>query len=370
MNSKEQRPKRAAKVARYTKICSLGIDLGDKFSRFCMLDGDGEVIQEGRFRTTREAIAAQFEGMPATMRIALEAGTHSGWVSRLLQELGHEVIVANPRDVVGIIRSNNKSDRVDAEKLARYVRVDPRLLNPITHRSEAKQLDLAVIRMRAKFVAARTMLINAARGIVKSLGYRLPSSPARSFANNCKDAVPAPLLETISPLLQQIASLTEQITAFDLAIENLARRKYPETAPLLSVTGVGSLSAVTFVLTLGEKERFKRSRDVGCYLGLRPKRHQSGDSDPELGITKSGNRYMRMLLIQCAQHMLRNITKDSALKQWGLKLAGRHGRNAKKRAVVAVARKLAVLLHRLWVTQEQFDPFYNCDKSSVVAAVV
>jgi transposase len=169
---KEQRPKPAAESARYTTICSMGIDLGDKFSRFCMLDGDGEVIQEGRFRTTRESITSQFEGMPIPMRIALEAGTHSGWVSRLLQDLGHEVIVANPRDVVGIIRSNNKSDRIDAEKLARYVRVDPRLLNPITHRSEAKQLDLAVIRMRAKFVAARTMLINAARGIVKSLGYR------------------------------------------------------------------------------------------------------------------------------------------------------------------------------------------------------
>jgi transposase len=369
MKVKKQLSKTAAKAARNTTVCSVGIDLGDNFSRFCMLDEDGEVIQEGRFRTTRESIAGQFEGMPTPMLIALEAGTHSGWVSRLLQDLGHEVIVANPRDVVGIIRSHNKSDRIDAEKLARYVRVDPSLLNPITHRSEAQQLDLAVIRMRAKFVAARTMLINAARGIVKSLGHRLPGCPAKNFPNKCKDAVPEPLAETISPLLEQIASLTEQITAFDLAIENLARTKYPETAPLLSVTGVGSLSAVTFVLTLGDKERFKRSRDVGCYLGLRPKRRQSGDSDPELGITKSGNRYLRTLLIQCAQHMLRTVTKDSALKRWGLKLAGRSGRNAKKRAVVAVARKLAVLLHRLWKTQEQFDPFYGCDGSSVASAV-
>ena len=123
---------------------------------------------------------------------------------------------------------------------------------------------------------------------------------------------------------------------------------------------MGPLTAVTFVLTLGDKERFQRSRDVGCYLGLQPKRRQSGDNDPELGITKSGNSYMRMILIQCAQHILRKMSHDSALKRWGLKLAGRHGRNAKKRAIVAVARKLAILLHRLWTTQERFDPFYGC----------
>jgi transposase len=306
-----------------TKTLSVGIDLGDKFSRFCKLDENGEIIQEDRFRTTRESLAAQFERPATPMRVALEAGTHSGWVSRALQEFGHEVVVANPRDVFGIIRSKNKSDRIDAEKLARYVRVDPRLLNPITHRSEAKQLDLAVIRMRAKFIAARTMLINAARGIVKSLGHRLPGCPTKCFVNKCEAAVPTALQETISPLLKQIASLTEQIAAFDLMIEDLARTKYPEAASLQSVDGVGSLTAVTFILTLGDKDRFKRSRDVGCYLGLRPRRHQSGDSVPELGITKGGNSYMRTILVQCAQHILRKVSNDSALKQWGLKLAGR-----------------------------------------------
>jgi transposase len=338
---------------------SIGIDLGDKFSQFCILDKNGEVIEEGRVRTAHETLRARFARV-SSLRIAIEAGTHSGWVSRLLSELGHEVVVANPRDVFGIIRSNNKNDRVDAEKLARYVRVDPKLLSPITHRSEAKQLDLTIIRMREKFVVARTMLINAARGIVKSFGHRLPGCGADYFAERCRGLVPDKLKAVITPLLEQIASLTKQIALFDHEIEKLAYVKYPETGALMSVNGVGTLTAVAFVLTLGDKYRFRKSRDVGCYLGLRPKRHQSGETDPELSITKSGNKYMRTILIQCAQHMLRPISRDTALKRWGLKLAGRHGRNAKKRAVVAVARKLAVLLHRLWTTQERFDPFYGC----------
>jgi transposase len=164
----------------------------------------------------------------------------------------------------------------------------------------------------------------------------------------------------LTPLLEQISSLTEQINAFDCEVDRLATAKYPDTAPLLTVSGVGALTAVTFVLTLGEKDRFKKSRDVGCYLGLRPKRHQSGSRDPELGITKTGNRYLRSILVQCAQHTLRKASSDSALRQWGLKLAGRNGRNAKKRVVIAVARKLAILLHRLWVTQEPFEPFFGC----------
>ena len=222
----------------------------------------------------------------------------------------------------------------------------------------------AIIRMREKFVVARTMLINVARGIAKSFGHRLPGCGADCFAERCRGVVPEKLRVVITPLLDQIASLSKQIAAFDHEIEKLAYAKYPETAPLLTVNGVGTLTAVAYVLTLGDKERFQHSRDVGCYLGLRPKRHQSGDSDPELGITKSGNRYMRTILIQCAQHILRPMSKDSALKRWGLKLAGRHGRNSKKRAVVAVARKLAILLHRLWVTQQHFDPFYGCQNKA------
>jgi transposase len=116
---------------------------------------------------------------------------------------------------------------------------------------------------------------------------------------------------------------------------------------------------LTFVLTLGDEARFRCSRDVGCYLGLRPKRSQSGERDPQLGITKAGNVYLRSLLIECANHILRPHGRDSALRQWGLSLATRGGKQAKNKAVVAVARKLAVLLHHLGTTQQPYVPFYQ-----------
>jgi transposase len=167
-------------------------------------------------------------------------------------------------------------------------------------------------------------------------------------------------------MLDQIAMLTEQIQGFDQRIEHMAESKYPETKVLRGVKGVGALTAMSFV-TVGDAKRFRKSRDVGCYLGLRPRRSQSGERDPQLGITKAGNRPLRATLVQCAQYVLGPFGPDSALRRWGLTLAQRGGKNAKKRASVAVARKLAVLLHRLWVTQKPYEPFYGLPTGAVPA---
>ena len=207
------------------------------------------------------------------------------------------------------------------------------------------------------------MLINATRGIVKSSVYRLRSCSANSFAKQSRLQVPNVLKDILLPVLDQIASLTEQIRGFDQRIEQMAESKYPETKVLRGVNGVGTLTAMSFVLTVGDAKRFRKSRDVGCYLGLRPRRSQSGERDPQLGITKAGNRSMRATLVQCAQYILGPFAPDSALGRWGLMLAQRGGKNAKKRAIVAVARKLAVLLHRLWVTQKPYQPFYRAPQA-------
>lgn len=337
---------------------TIGIDLGDRWGHYCIVDRKGVVVEEGRVKMTRKEVAVHFQRLPAA-RIAMEAGTHSGWVSRLLEGFGHEVLVANVCDMPSISHSNKKSDVVDAEKLARYARVDPRLLSPIHHRTEEAQHDLVLIRVRERFIAARTMLINAARGIVKTLGYRLPTCGADFFAKRCRIHLPTTVAEILTPLLNQVASLTVQIKQYDVLIEQLADTKYPETRVLQGVGGVGALTALSYVLTLGDPTRFAKSRDVGCYLGLRPRRSQSGEHDPQLGITKAGNRYLRKTLVQCAQHILGPLGQDSALRRWGQKLAARGGKNAKKRAIVAMARKLAVLLHRLWVTQKPYDPFFG-----------
>ena len=336
---------------------TIGIDLGDVWSHYCTLNQDGEVVDRGRFRTTPASVDKWFTDLPRT-RIAMEAGTHSIWISEQLQELGHEVLVANVRELRAISHSDRKSDQVDAEKLARYARLDPEILRPISHRTVAQQEALTLIRARNLLVRLRTAAVNAVRGLAKPCGYRLPASSTLCFAKRCMEVLPPGLVQALGPVLEQIASLTVKIKHYDRLVKQLTETEYVETQALIKVYGVGELTALTYVLTLGNKQRFKRSRDVGCYLGLRPRRSQSGDRDPQLGITKAGNVYLRSLLVECGNHVLGPRGKDSTLRRWGLHLAERGGKQSRNRAIVAVARKLAVLLHRIWVTQEPYVPFY------------
>jgi len=336
---------------------TIGIDLGDVWSHYCTINEEGEVIDRGRFRTNPSGVDKRFRDLEP-IRIAMEAGTHSIWISEQIRDLGHEVIVANVRELRAISHSDRKSDSVDAEKLARYARLDPEILRPIAHRTVAQQETLTLIRARDVLVRLRTGAVNSVRGLAKPCGCRLPASSTLCFAKRCLAMMPPGLSVALSPLLHQIADMTVKIKEYDRAIKKLTETEFPETQALIKVYGVGHLTALTYVLTLGKKERFQRSRDVGCYLGLRPKRSQSGDSDPQLGITKAGNGYLRQLLVECANHAIGPHGKDSSLRRWGLSLGARGGSHARRRAVVAVARKLAVLLHRIWITQEAYVPFY------------
>jgi transposase len=283
----------------------------------------------------------------------------------MLSGLGFEVIVANARQVQLISASSRKSDRIDAQTLARLVRVDPQLLRPIRHRSEQGQTDLLTIRMRAALVQLRTSAVNSARGFVKAMGERLPACDAEAMGVDKMDALPKPMREQLKPLLEAVESLTEKIHQLDTTIEQIARTQYPETELLEQVSGVGTLIALTFVLTLEDGQRFRKSRDVGCFVGLRPRQSESGQSQPQLGISKEGDRYLRWLLVQASQCILRQRGPDTDLKRWGLKLAERGGKNAKKRAIVAVARKLAVLLHRLWVGGEVYEPLRHSQATAL-----
>jgi transposase len=342
---------------------TIGLDLGDRHSYLYTLDGSGENTEWGRVQTTRNALEKRFRNCEAA-RVVIEAGTHSPWVSRLLAEWGHEVLVANPRKVALIARNDSKDDPIDAELLARLGRVDPQLLSPIAHRGAQAQADLAVIRARDAAVAARTQLINHVRGAVKSLGGRMPKCSARSFAHKRADQLPEAMRAALEPLLELIGEMTQQIAGYDRQIEEACREKYPETELLRQVTGVGALTALAFVLTLEDPQRFARSRSVGGFLGLHPGRDKSGEQDPELGITKGGDRLLRRLLVGSAQYILGPFGPDCDLRRWGLKLASRGRKNAKKRAVVAVARKLAVLLHRLWAGSEVYEPLHPSPSSA------
>ncbi len=355
-NTVQRSPKRRAASSRGP--ITIGLDLGDRSSRYCRLDGQGEVVQEASVATTKKGLQLAF-GARSHCRIAIEVGTHSPWVSRLLAKLGHEVIVANARQVKLISQSSRKDDRLDAQTLALLARADPRLLRPIRHRSEKAQQDLMVIRVRAALVEARTALINSARGLAKAMGERLPMCDADNLGPAKMVDLPASLQQTLKPLLDTVEGLTKQIRAVDVKLEQIARTEYPETQLLKQVSGVGTLIALTFILTVEDRARFQKSRDVGCYVGLRPKRSESGQSQPQLPIAKEGDIYLRTMLVQGAHHILGFRGPDTDLRRWGLKLAERGGKNAKKRAIVAVARKLAVLLHRLWTTGEVYEPLRN-----------
>jgi transposase len=334
---------------------TVGVDLGDQWSNYCILGLEGETLAEGQLGTTREDVAELFRALAAA-RVILEVGTHSAWVREVVVGCGHEVLVANPRLMDGAKRRKRKNDRLDAHKLARLGRVDPQSLFPMEHRSTEVRQDLVVLRARDTLVQVRTQLINATRGLVKSMGARLPKCSSPSFPKQVEEALPAEVREALLPLVRLAEEVSDRIQVYDQRIEELGREKYGHTKLLRQVKGVGPLTSLGYVLTLENPDRFGKSRDVGPYLGLVPKQEDSGDSQPQLRISKAGDMMMRRLLVGSAHYILGPFGPDTDLRRYGLRLCERGGKNAKKRAAVAVARKLAVLLHRLWISGEVYEP--------------
>ena len=337
---------------------TIGMDLGDKNHEVCVLDQEGQIMDRYSVGNTRDQLQKMFKRYPGAC-VAIETGTHSPWISRDLETLGCRVLVGNSRKLKAIWASSQKTDGNDAEMLARIARFDPKLLYPIHHRNEKAQVDLEQIKARDVLVSMRTKLINHVRCVVKSLGERLPSCSSDYFHKRAIEHLPSSLRPALMPLIEQIASTTEQIRCYERQIEALAKSDYPETMVLRQVQGVGVITSLSFVLTLESPERFDRSRAVGPFLGFTPRRDQSGSMDKQLRISKQGDGYLRRLLVSCAQYIMGRYGQDSDLRRYGMRLLARGGRAAKKKAVVAVARKLAVLLHRLWSTGERYQPLYN-----------
>ena len=335
---------------------TIGLDLGDRRSHFCVLNAASEIEQRGEVATTPDGLRRFFARFAPNL-LVMEVGCHSPWVSRLAEESGLEVVVANPRKVRLITKNERKNDRTDAELLARLGRVDRKLLCPVQHRSKQTQADLVILHARRAACNARTLFINHVRGEVKSWGGRIKSCSAESFHKQAPAQIPVELRPALDPIVGLIGRLTATIDAFDKQIEGLGGGRYAETHVMRQVGGVGPLISTCFMLTLGTPTRFTKSRDVGPYLGIVPGTKTSGDCNPQMRITKAGDREMRRLLVVGANYILGKFGPDCDLKRFGLKIAARGGKNARKRAKVAVARKLAVLLHRLWSTGEQYDPF-------------
>jgi transposase len=318
------------------------------------VDEGARVVKEATVLTTRNGVDAYFGGRERC-RVVIEAGTHSPWISRQVEALGHEVIVANPSQVYGRQRRKKRNDRTDAEFLGRQGRADVTLLHPIKHRGAQAQEHLELIRARDQLVRARTKLINHVRGAVKSSGGRITRCSAEAFVGRARHQIPTELRAASEPVLEVIADLTRRIHEIDKRVERVSE-EYQAVARLRQVPGVGALTALTFVLLIEDPRRFEQSRDVGPYFGLVPRLDESSDSSPQLGITKAGDELGRRLLVSAAQYILGPFGPACDLRRLGESIAARGGKNAKKRAVVAVARKLAVLLHRLWVSGAAYDP--------------
>lgn len=344
---------------------TLGLDLSDRVSHFHVRRGDDQVLETGKVLTQRGSLSELFERWKGC-RLVMEAGGHSPWISRLGKECGMEVVVGNPRRIELISKSDRKTDRTDAELLARLGKSDIALLAPITHRSAEAQAHLAVRDARNAAVSARTGLVNFVRGKLKSSGYRAPSCSPECFHHKAAGAIPPELELALRPMLLLIEQLNRQIKHFDGEIKRLCKERYPVTQVLQQVGGVGPVVSLSYVLTIDEPKRFK-GREVGAYLGLVPRKRSSGQSNPQLHITKAGDREMRRLLVLAANYVLGHFGPDCDLRRFGLKLAATGGPASKKRARVAVARKLAVLLHHLWVTGEVYDPLYLAKKRGEVA---
>lgn len=329
---------------------TIGIDLGDKKHAVCVLDNEGEILKQRSMVNTRESLQRLSKAYPGA-RIAMEVGSHSPWISRLLTERGHEVLVANPRKMRAIYQNDRKSDELDAMMLARLARVDPKLLYPIQHVDEQSQRDLLQVKLRDNLVRQRVDIISSVRFTLKSLGVQLSSPNTASFAKRARlelEHVDKHLLAMVEPSLQVIDEITKNIRELDRRIEKLCAEHYPITRKFQQITGIGPITALSFVLTVGDPERFAKPRDVGPYLGLVPKRDQSGNTDKQLRISKAGDAYMRKLLVSAAQYIIGPFGCDCDLRRHGLALAARGGRAAKKKAVIAIARKLSVLMLALW----------------------
>lgn len=337
---------------------TIGMDLGDKKHLVYVLSSDGKKNLTDTVENNRKALD-DFFGKYKGATVAIEAGTHSPWISRQLDLLDCTVLVGNPRKLRVIWDSDDKADVRDAEMLARIARFDPELLYPVNHRGEQAQIDLELLKAREILVHNRSKMINHVRSVVKSFGERLPACSTPSFHNKVEDHIPETLRSSLSPLLESIADHTQKIKEFDQKIETISQECYPETELLRAISGVGPLTALAFLLIIEEHNRFDKSRQVGKFLGLTPKLDQSGETDKQLRITKAGNIYLRKLLVQAAHYILGPFGPDCNLKRFGLRIAERGGKNAKRRAVVAVARKLAVLMHRLWRNGEVYNPEYK-----------
>ena len=336
---------------------ALGIDLSDKAANFCSMTADQGVVGEGKVSLTVEGLAGVWRQHGPVEVVVMEAGTPATWVQELFKGLGAKVIVADPRKLLAVTASVRKSDERDARMLARLGLADEELLAPTYVRAPEHRRAMMLLKVRDQQVRMRTATVLEIRSMVKLAGSRMPSCDAEAL-HELQDAVPAELAEVLAPLFDTLRTLADSIAKLDKLVK-AEGEKFPVVARLAKIDGVGPITALAFVAVVGDPNRFSRTRDIGAYFGLVPRRDQSGQADPSRRISKAGCGFLRRLLTQCAQAVCRPRGKDTANRRWAHRRIELHGKAGKRKTIVAVARKLAVLMLSLWKSGETWVPFRN-----------
>ena len=343
---------------------TIGMDLGRSKSNFCIYGDDRERAEEGELRSTREVVAAFFDRQPPS-RVVMEACGPCRWIAEEAVQAGHEVVVANPREFRVILTSHKKSDRNDARVLGEFGQFKPELLHPVKLRGTKCQAARTLLSSRGQVIAMRTELICVVRSAIADLGVEIgPTGASKNFHKYLEGKIPSVLSAALEPLLSVLESIDDAVNTFDRSIDHVSKEHFTETALLRQVHGVGPIIALTFVVTIEDAGRFKRSRDVGAFAGLVPRSRASCDATPELSITKRGDAALRKALVNAATYIVGPRGEECDLQRWGRKLQDRGGQRSKAKARIAVARKLAVILHRLMLTGEVYNPNHNQEKAA------
>jgi transposase len=324
----------------------VGLDVSLEQTSICVIDGSGKVLWQGKCASTPEAIAEKLRmRAPHAVRIGLETGPLSTWHWHALHDLGFPVICLDARQAKAALSLQlNKTDRNDAAGLAQIVRTG--WYREVTVKELDSHATRVLILSRAKLVGIRVDLGNQIRGVLKTFGVVLAKATGQSFPERVRTAMTgAPAIEeVVGALLSAWLEMSRQIGVLERRILDTARED-EVVRRLMSAPGVGAIVALTFVSVIGTPDRFRRSDSVGVYVGLTPRRYQSGEMDDSGKISKCGDRLLRTYLYEAAGILLNRVERWSTLKAWGLRLTRKIGR---KKATVAVARKLAVILHRMW----------------------
>ena len=352
-------------LSRGSEKIYFGLDISQKTIEIFAVMGE-EGYSMGKISNDRKSLEEFFDRLPApanAVTVALETGTHSAWISRCLEGRGIEVIVAHARDLAFIYQGTKKSDRIDAEKLARVARADKKLLHPVKLMDRKRQETLLAIKARDLLVKNRTCIISAIRGFLRSFGID-DHEYSHEVINQIYPVLPKEIRLNLRGLFTALTAINNCIKDYDRRIAKITQ-EYPETRTLQQIKGVGPLIALTFALVIGDPKRFT-SRECSSYTGLVPKRDQSGEVDKQLGITKCGNKLLRRLLIQGAQYIMGPFGEDCDLRDFGNRIARRGGSISRKKASVAVARKLAITMLALWRNPNvTYDPHFKTNRKKV-----